>query len=104
MLPAIVALIIVGFVVGGLLSRAIAVDFASWWPLWVALLAIGIGTRGRKLGSLRVGGLVAVASFGVAVVFIIAHLQGWSVMPSSAGLLTGSSDFEFNSAGLSAPC
>lgn len=102
MLPAIVALIIVGFVVAGLLSRAIAVDFASWWPLWVALLAIGIGTRGRKLGSLRVGGLVAVASVGVAVVFIIAHLQGWSVMPSSAGLLTGSSDIEFNSAGLSA--
>lgn len=101
-LPATMALVVAGLVAAGFLSRAIAVDFASWWPLWVVLLAIGIGTRGRKLGSLRVGGLVAVASVGLAVVFVMAHLQGWSVMPSSAGLLAGSSDSAFDSAGLSA--
>lgn len=102
-LPAATALIVVGLVVTGFLSRAIAVDFASWWPLWVGLAALGIGARGgRKVGPLRLGGLVAVASVGVAVVFVVAHLQGSSLMPSSAGLLTGSSDSAFNSAGFSA--
>lgn len=101
-LPATSALVVVGMVVTGFLSRAIAVDFASWWPLWVALVAIGIWARGRKVGSLRVGGLVAVASVGVAVIFVLGHVQGWSLMPSSVGLLTGSSDSDFSSAGLSA--
>jgi hypothetical protein len=80
----------------------IVMDFASWWPLWVALVALGIWARGRKVGSLRLGGLVAVASVGVAVVFVVAHLQGWPLMPSSVGLLTGSADSAFDSAGLSA--
>ncbi len=101
-LPAATALVVVGLVVTGFLSRAIAVDFASWWPLWVALVAIGIWARSRKVGSLRLGGLVAVVSVGVGVVFVLAHLQGWPLMPSSAGVLTGSSDSAFTSAGLSA--
>jgi hypothetical protein len=101
-LPATTALIIVALVVTGFLSRAIVVDFASWWPLWVALVAIGIWVRGKKVGSLRLGGLVAVASVAVAAVFLILHLQGSSLMPSSAGLLTGSPDPPFDSAGLSA--
>lgn len=101
-LPAATALVIVGLIVAGFLSRAIAVDFASWWPLWVALLAIGIWARGKKVASLRLGGLVAIATVGVAVVFVLGHVQGWSLMPSSAGLLTGSSDSAISSAGLSA--
>ncbi|MGF1616425.1 MAG: hypothetical protein ACFCU2_01255 [Acidimicrobiia bacterium] len=101
-LPAVTALVVVGLVATGFLSRAIAVDFASWWPLWVALVAIGIWARGRKVGSLRLGGLVAVASVAVAAVFVIANLQGSMLMPSSAGLLTGSPDSGFDSAGLSA--
>ncbi|MEX1037708.1 MAG: hypothetical protein WDZ96_02495 [Acidimicrobiia bacterium] len=101
-LPALAALVVAGLVAAGVLSRSIAVDFASWWPLWIALLAAGLGARGRKLGRLRVGGLVSVLSVGIAVVFVIAHLQGWSMMPSSAGVLTGSADTGFDSAGLSA--
>lgn len=101
-LPATTALVIVALVVTDVLSRAIAVDFASWWPLWVALAAIGIWARGKKVGSLRLGGLVAMASVAVAAVFVIAHLQGWTLMPSSAGHLTGSPDQAFDSAGLSA--
>ena len=97
-LPATMAVVVVGLVVMGFLSRAIALDFASWWPLWVALVAIAISARGKKVGSLRLGGLVAVASVGAAVVFVFAHLQGWPLMPSSAGLLTGSSDSAFTSA------
>ncbi len=101
-LPAITALLVVGLVVTGFLSRAIAVDFASWWPLWIALGAFGIWARGKKVGSFRVGGLVAVASVAVAAVFLIAHLQGSTLMPSSAGFLNGSPDTSFDSAGLSA--
>lgn len=101
-LPASTALVVLGLVLIGFLSRAIVVDFASWWPMWLALVAIGTWARGRKVGSFRLGGLVAVASVGVAVVFVLAHLQSWALMPSSAGLLTGSSDSAFNSAGLSA--
>jgi hypothetical protein len=101
-LPAITALVVVVLVITGFLSRAIAFDFASWWPVWGVLAAIGIWSRGRKLGSLRLGGLVAIASVAVGVVFVFAHLQGWPLMPSSAGLLTGSPDSAFVSAGLSA--
>ncbi|CAN5768579.1 hypothetical protein BH23ACT4_BH23ACT4_06340 [soil metagenome] len=101
-LPATAALVIVGLVVTGILSRAIAVDFASWWPLWVALVSIGIWARAKKVGPLRIGGLVAVASVAVAAVFLIAHLQGSTLMPSAAGFLAGSPDSGFESAGLSA--
>lgn len=101
-LPAATALVIVALVVTDVLSRAIAVDFASWWPLWAALVAIGIWARGKKVGSLRLGGLVAMGSVAVAAVFVFAHLQGSTLMPSSAGLLTGSPDPAVDSAGLSA--
>jgi hypothetical protein len=101
-LPAATAMVIVLLVVLGVLSTSLAVDVVSWWPVWVVLLGLGLWSRGRKLGPLRVGGLVSVAAVGVAVVFVVGHIQGWALMPSSAGSLTGSVDSGYTSAGFSA--
>ena len=89
-LPTLAVLGVAGFVVLGLLSRAIVLDAASWWPLWLILGGLGLWGRGMKLGALRVPGLVAIAAVLAIGVFIVAHLQGWPFLPSAAGYLEGS--------------
>lgn len=101
-LPAASTLIIAGLVVFGVLSTSLVIDVVSWWPVWALLLGLGLWARGRKLGALRVGGLVSVAAVAVAAAFVVGHVQGWALMPSTAGSLTGSTDGGFTSGGFSA--
>lgn len=51
---------------------------------------------------MRVSGLVSLALVGGIVAFMVGHLQGWPVMPSSAAHLTGSADAGVETAALSA--
>jgi hypothetical protein len=101
-LPAATTLIIAGLVVFRVLSTSLVTDVVSWWSVWVVLVGLWLWARGRKLGAFRLGGLVSVAAVGVAALLVVGHIQGWAIMPSSAGLLNGSSDSGFTSAGLSA--
>jgi len=101
-LPVATTLIIAGLVVFGVLSTSLVIDVVSWWPVWVVLLGLGLWARGRRRGELRIGGLVSVAAVAVAAVFVVGHVQGWALMPSSAGSLTGSTDSGFTSGGFSA--
>lgn len=101
-LPA-AAIAIVGLAMAiGWVSRSIALDAASWWVVWLALAAVGFWSRGMTIGAWRVPGLIAVSSVVIIVVFVVGHLQGWSLMPSSAGRLSGSPDGAVSTAALSA--
>lgn len=85
-----------------LLSRSILIDFAAWWPVWLAMIAAWFLSRGRRVGALRVSGLVSLGLLAVFFAFVVGHIQGWSLMPSSVSHLEGSSEVAVSTAAISA--
>lgn len=83
----------------GVLSRAVYLDLIAWWPVWFVLGAVAYRARGRYLGLVRASGLVPLLGVLAAVVFLVAHLQGWGLMPSASTRLVGPEP-EFNRATL----
>jgi hypothetical protein len=97
------ALVLVGIATAiGWLSRSILVDFISWWPVWLLLVGLSLWGGGRKLGRVRIGGLVAVVSVLLVAIFVWAHMQGWPILPSSAAQLVGGPDSGVETAAISA--
>jgi hypothetical protein len=86
----------------GWLSRSVVVDFVAWWPLWVAIGAIAVFARARKVGRVRVAGLVPLLATACLGLFLIGHLQGWGAMPSSSASLVGPEPGVVTGAALSA--
>jgi hypothetical protein len=86
----------------GLLSRSVVVDFLSWWPVWLAVVGIGFALRGRKVAKFNASGLVSIGASLLLVAFLIGHIQGWPVMPSTSGELVGGTDQGFSAAAVSA--
>ncbi|MGC2239790.1 MAG: hypothetical protein WA726_03030 [Acidimicrobiia bacterium] len=84
------------------LSRSIALDFAAWWPVWALIALLGFLVRGRKLGRLRLSGLIPILALGVVAVFLYGHLAGWVAMPSSSVRLIGPGQGSVSTAALSA--
>lgn len=98
-----IALVLVGVaVLVGWISRSIGVDFLSWWPIWILLVASIYWAKGRKLGPVRLSGLLSIVSVVVIAVFVAGHLQSWSILPSTATPLSGGEDQGVESAALSA--
>jgi hypothetical protein len=102
LLPLLAIALVVGATYAGLLSRSIAVDFVAWWPVWVVLIVLGILTRGRRWGKIRLSGLVPVVFFAFIGLFVYGHLQGWEVMPSASNRLIGPAPAAATSVALSA--
>ncbi len=75
--------------VAGVLSGAVMLDVIAWWPVWFVLGAIAHRARGRYLGLVRASGLVPLLGVVATVVFLVAHLQGWALMPSASTRLVG---------------
>src|SRR5690606_12373366 len=76
-------------VFAGVVSGAVLLDIIAWWPVWFVLGALAWRARGRRLGLVRASGLVPLLASVVAVVFLVAHVQGWPLMPSTSGRLIG---------------
>lgn len=70
-------------------SRAVLLDLIAWWPVWFVLGAAAFRARGRYLGLLRLSGLVPLVASVATVFFLLAHVQGWALMPSASGRLVG---------------
>ncbi|MGA8040106.1 MAG: hypothetical protein WCA93_08370 [Acidimicrobiia bacterium] len=101
-IPATAMAFVVVAVYLGWLSRSIALDFAAWWPVWLLLALLGFLVRGRKVGRLRLSGLIPMLALGMVVLFTYAHLAGWAAMPSASVRLIGPGQGSVTTAALSA--
>lgn len=91
MLPIITLTAFMGVAVTGRLSRSIVADLIAWWPVWIGLAAAAYLLRERKVGAVRIAGLIPLLAFGFVLLFIWGHLAGWSIMPSASQRLVGPS-------------
>ena len=89
LLPIPILTILLGVTAAGFLSRSIVVDLIAWWPAWLALALITFLARGRTLGKVRASGLIPLLATAALVVFAVAHVSGWVVMPSASQRLVG---------------
>lgn len=94
--------LILGVAVSGRLSRSIVADLIAWWPVWLGLVVAAYFLRERKVGQIRVAGLIPLVALLFVALFLWGHLAGWSVMPSAAQRLVGPELGGFTEASLTA--
>lgn len=94
--------IMLGVAATGRFSRAIVADLIAWWPVWVGLAIAAIVFRDRKVGSVRVSGMIPLVALAFVFLFLWGHLAGWSIMPSSSQRLVGPNTTSFTNASLTA--
>lgn len=94
--------VVVAAVAIGWISRSIVIDFLSWWPVWIGLAGLGYWARDRKLGRIKLSGVIAIVTVVMIAVFVFAHLQGWDFLPSNTEELVGGSDVGIKTAAVSA--
>lgn len=85
---------------GGMLSRSLFLDLVAWWPAWLLVFLLARLAQGRKLGMVRLSGLVPLVGFALVVLFGIGHVQGWPSMASAPGRLIGPEVGDSERAGL----
>jgi hypothetical protein len=85
-----------------LLSRSIAIDFIAWWPVWVILTVLTVLARGRRLGRVRLSGMVPIVVVLALVLLVAGHVQGWEAMPSASNRLIGPESGSASNVALSA--
>ena len=86
----------------GWLSRSVVIDFVAWWPLWVVVGALALLAGSRKVGRIRISGIVPLLATAGLGLFLIGHIQGWEAMPSSSASLVGPTSGTVTGAALSA--
>lgn len=101
-LPGVALVVVAAAVLIGWISRSIVIDFLSWWPVWLVLAGVTFWAGDRKLGRVRLSGLVAIASTVMVGLFVVGHLQGWPILPSSSDDLVGVNDTDIQTASVSA--
>jgi hypothetical protein len=89
LLPALLLTAILGLTAMNVFSRSLVLDLVAWWPVWV-LLAIVVAIAGRRrIGRLRVAGIASILVTATLTAFIVGHLNGWSINPSTSRFLVG---------------
>ena len=86
----------------GWLSKSVVIDFIAWWPVWVLVAGLAYLARGRRLGKVRLSGLVPLLALAALGVFLVSHLVGWDAMPSSSASLVGPPSDSATTAAMSA--
>lgn len=89
LLPIALLTTILGLTAVEVFSRSLILDLAAWWPAWLVLVLAGALAHRRRIGRLRVDGLVPILVTLVVVVFVAAHVNGWPLNPSASGYLVG---------------
>lgn len=84
------------------LSRSLALDFVAWWPVWLLAILAAVAVRGRRMGRIRLSGVVPLLALAALGVFVAAHLLGWAIMPSTDQVLVGPPPDGVETAALSA--
>jgi len=88
-LPIAALTILLGVAASGRLSRSIVADLIAWWPVWLGLGVAAFVFRERKIGSVRVSGLIPLIALFFVLLFTWGHLAGWTLMPSASQRLVG---------------
>lgn len=73
----------------GYLSRSLLLDFVAWWPVWVLVVLAALVVRRRRVGRVRLSGLVPLVATLLIGLFAAAHILGWPLMPSTDRVLVG---------------
>lgn len=73
----------------GVLSRSFVLDFVAWWPVWALLLVLSFVVRGRRIGRVRLSGLIPLVGTVGLILLVFGHLQGWPGVPSGSLRLVG---------------
>lgn len=89
LLPIIALILLLGIAVTGGLSRSIVADLIAWWPVWIGLGLAAFFLRERKVGPVRIAGLIPLVAFACVLLFLWGHLAGWPIMPSASQRLVG---------------
>lgn len=101
-LPLLVVTGVLAAVVLGFLSRSLLLDVVAWWPVWLLLALAVVFAGGRRIGRVRVSGLVPVVVTVILVVFVVGHLRGWPLNPSASRYLAGRSASPFTEGSMTA--
>ncbi|HET7846829.1 MAG TPA: hypothetical protein VFL72_04995 [Acidimicrobiia bacterium] len=86
----------------GWLSKSVVIDFIAWWPIWVLVAVLAFLARGRRLGKVRLSGLVPLVALAALGIFLGCHLLGWDAMPSASASLVGPPSDSATTAAMSA--
>lgn len=89
LLPALILTVVLGLTAADFFSRSLVLDLVAWWPAWLLLVLVSAVFGRRRVGRLRVGGLVSILVSAVLVLFVVAHVSGWPVNPSATRYLVG---------------
>ncbi len=89
LLPIGVLTMVLGIAASGRLSRSIVADLIAWWPVWAGLAAAAYLFRDRKVGLVRLAGIVPLVALLLVGLFTWGHLAGWAMMPSASQRLVG---------------
>lgn len=81
--------VVLGVAATGHLSRSIVADLIAWWPVWTGLVVAAVLLREKKVGHIRVSGLIPLAGLLLVLLFFWGHVAGWPIMPSAAQRLVG---------------
>ena len=73
----------------GYLSRSLLLDFLAWWPVWLLVALAALVLRGRRVGRVRLSGMVPLAATLLIGVFATGHVLGWPLLPSTDRVLVG---------------
>lgn len=89
LIPLTAAVLVLVAASGGLLSRAVLLDFVAWWPVWLGVGLLAYFGRDSSLGKVRIAGLVPLLATVLLAVFVYGYFASWALMPSSASVLVG---------------
>lgn len=73
----------------GFVSRAVLLDILAWWPVWLAIAVLAFLGRDRRIGRVRVSGLIPLLAVAALGLFVYAYYAAWPVMPSAGLQLIG---------------
>lgn len=102
LLPILGVTVLLGVTAAGVLSRSVILDLVAWWPVWLLVAILTFLARGKRLGRVKVPGLVPLLATAALVVFVVGHVQGWQAMPSTTRALVGPPLDSIQSASLAA--
>lgn len=102
LLPLLLVVAVAAFAWTEYLSRSLLLDFIAWWPVWLSVILIALAVRGRRVGRVRLSGLVPLLATMALGIFVAAHVLGWPIMPSTEQVLVGPPPDGISTAALSA--